>query len=102
VRELPCVVEAFKTYDGQNLVKSNDIGQILVRVSSTSLSPPPLLPSAAGTAGQVTESNTEQLQKRARSKQGRFVFIRFGSRRPVQAASPFSAKGAEDLHPHPV
>jgi len=33
VRELPCVVEAFKTYDGQNLVKSNDIGQILVRVA---------------------------------------------------------------------
>lgn len=37
VRELPCVVESFKTYDGANLVKSNDIGQILVRAFTLSV-----------------------------------------------------------------
>mmetsp|Transcript_21131 Transcript_21131/g.46357 ORF Transcript_21131/g.46357 Transcript_21131/m.46357 type:complete len:205 (-) Transcript_21131:312-926(-) len=30
VQDLPCVVECFKTYDNANLVKSNDIGQVLV------------------------------------------------------------------------
>lgn len=82
MRELPCVVEAFKTYDGQNLVKSNDIGQILVRVPWISLSPPPLA-KRGWRSGGVPMSNTKQLKKRARSNQERIGFVRFASRRPV-------------------
>mmetsp|Transcript_49359 Transcript_49359/g.91899 ORF Transcript_49359/g.91899 Transcript_49359/m.91899 type:complete len:235 (-) Transcript_49359:12-716(-) len=30
VRDLPCMVESFKTYDGSTIIKSNDVGQLVI------------------------------------------------------------------------